>query len=354
MDLDLLDEELAARGLPAYRTRQVREALLRRCVGSWSDVTTLPAALRDELAGQLPWSTVEVASEQSGSDGTIKLALTGRAGPGPFEAVLMEFDGGRQTACLSSQSGCALACSFCATGTLGFGRNLTRHEIVDQFLELQRRAIARGGRIDNVVMMGMGEPFHNYDEVIAACRMLNDPDGIGLGARRIAISTAGWIPGIERLASEPRQFKLALSLHAPTDELRQELMPVNRKYPIAKLMEACRDYRRRTGRRIFVEYLMLDGVNDGPEHARQLARLLGGDGFHVNLIAYNPTGSGYQGSPDAAVEQFGELLRSRSISTSYRISRGSDIDAACGQLAAGQRGQRLRPSRTPRRAGATA
>jgi 23S rRNA (adenine2503-C2)-methyltransferase len=218
------------------------------------------------------------------------------------------------------------------------GRNLTRSEILDQFLELARRRSEQGGRIDNIVMMGMGEPFHNYDEVLPALRTLNDPNGPGLAARRIAISTVGWVPGIERLADEPVQFKLALSLHAPNDADRERLMPVNRKFPIARLMQACATYREKTRRRIFIEYLMLDGINDSPAHARELADVLqaqeGPGGFHVNLIAYNPTGTDYVGSSDEVVRRFMGILRGREIDTSYRVSRARDISGACGQLAA--------------------
>jgi 23S rRNA (adenine2503-C2)-methyltransferase len=180
--------------------------------------------------------------------------------------------------------------------------------------------------------MGMGEPFLNYDAVLAACRTLNDPAGFGLGARQIAISTAGWVPGIERLASEPLQVKLALSLHAPNDRLRTELMPVTRRFPLARLIAACRSYRAATRRRIFVEYLMLDGINDSDRLAEQLADLLGRDGFHVNLIAYNPTGSQYEAADDAAVRRFRSELERGGLGTSYRVSRGRGIEAACGQL----------------------
>jgi len=243
---------------------------------------------------------------------------------------------------LSSQSGCALSCTFCATGKMKLGRNLTRHEIVDQFLELARRrrtTSADGeGRIDNVVMMGMGEPFHNYDEVMAAIRTLNSPDGPGLAARRIAISTVGWIPGIEKLAKEDIQVKLALSLHAPNDQDRGLLMPVNKKYPIERLMKACAFYRATTKRRIFIEYLMLEGINDSSEHAKELAHLLnaqdGPGGYHVNLIAYNPTGTDYVGSSDETVRRFTTILQRAEIDVSYRVSRARDISGACGQLAA--------------------
>jgi 23S rRNA (adenine2503-C2)-methyltransferase len=230
------------------------------------------------------------------------------------------------------------------------GRNLTQWEIHDQALELARRANELGSRIDNVVMMGMGEPFHNYDNVLAACRTMNDPDGMGLGARRIAISTVGWIPGIDRLASEPLQVKLALSLHAPNDELRTELMPVTKRYSVSALMSACERYRQATGRRIFIEYLLLDGVNDSTACARELADLLASGGFHVNLIAYNPTDSDYRAAPDSTVEHFAAVLRSSGIEASYRVSRARDISGACGQLAApvAQARERARAKRRER------
>ena len=208
----------------------------------------------------------------------------------------------------------------------------------------------RGERVTNVVMMGMGEPFLNYDAVLDACRLLNDPAGFGLGARQIAISTAGWVPGIERLAQEPLQVKLALSLHAPDDALRSELMPVTRRFPLARLMAACRSYREATHRRIFVEYLLLDGVNDSDQLAVQLAELLGDDGFHVNLIAYNPTATDYRASPPERVAAFASQLERRGLSASYRRSHGQDIDAACGQLAvkgAAELRRRRRRERAP-------
>ncbi len=349
MDLDLLTRTLDEHGLPAFRHKQVRRAVLKEWVGGWDEITTLPKDLRAELDEQVPFSTLTIDHEERSSDGSVKLRMLTHDGF-PIEAVLMRFERGgggaanrdklppRFTACLSSQSGCALSCTFCATGKMKLGRSLTRHEIVDQFLELARRRRESGGRIDNIVMMGMGEPFHNYDEVLPALRTLNDPNGPGLAARRIAISTVGWVPGIERLAGEDIQVKLALSLHAPNDEVRERLMPVNRKFPLERLMQACRDYREQTKRRIFIEYLLLDGVNDQVEHARELADLLlreiGAGGFHVNLIAYNPTDTDYVGSSDEVVQRFMGVLRGRGVDTSYRVSRARDISGACGQLAA--------------------
>ena len=352
MDFDLLDQTLAAAGERSFRVKQVRHAVTRSLVGGWDEMTTLSTTLRSKLADAMPFSTLTVEHAEHGTDGSVKLRMATLDGF-PVEAVLMRFEtrevstdprtgtrsslggaklGERFTVCLSSQSGCALACTFCATGAMGLGRSLTRYEIYDQFLALAR---LRGGRIDNVVMMGMGEPFHNYDEVLAACRLMNDPDGTGLAARRMAISTVGWIPGIDRLAKEDIQVKLALSLHAPNDEVRSQLMPVvNERFPIRDLLAACNRYRRATRRRIFVEYLMLEGINDQPEHAKELANRLGDEGFHVNLISYNPTGSTYVGSSDAAVTKFSGILERAGVPASYRISRGRDISAACGQLAA--------------------
>ncbi len=335
MDIDAAAALLAERDEPAYRVTQARRAALTEYAESWDEVSTLPRALRVALDERAPLRELVVEAEQVAADGTIKLRLRTADGY-PVEAVAMRHRD-RRTVCLSSQSGCALACTFCATGAMGLGRNLTPGEIVEQLVVLARRLRdSDGARVHNVVMMGMGEPFQNYDRVLAACRTMNDPTGFGLGARQIAISTAGWVPGIDRLAVEPMQIKLALSLHAPDDELRGQLMPVTRRYPIAELMDACRRYRAATRRRVFVEYLLLEGVNDSRAHARALADLLrphGRGAFHVNLIAYNPTAAGFQGSASYVVEQFAQALERGGVGSSYRVSRGREIDAACGQLA---------------------
>ena len=340
MDFARVEALLAEWGEPRYRSRQVYQAATRTLTADYDGMTGLPLALRRRLSEAEPLAELTVDEVRESADGTIKLRLTTRDGF-PVEAVAMRHRG-RRTACLSSQSGCPLACTFCATGEMGLGRSLRSGEIVEQVLALARILRDRGASVGNVVMMGMGEPFLNYDNVLAACRTIHDPDGFNLGARHIAISTAGWVPGIEALAEEPLPLRLALSLHAPTDELREQLMPVTRRFPVARLMQACRDYRDRTGRRVFVEYLLLDGVNDSDADARRLGRLLGaGPAFHVNLIAYNPTASEYSASPQERVAAFAEILRDLGVGASYRRSHGSDIEAACGQLAvAGARARR--------------
>jgi len=332
VDFARVEALLAEWGEPRYRSRQVYQAATRTLTADYDGMTGLPLALRRRLSEAEPLAELTVDEVRESADGTIKLRLTTRDGF-PVEAVAMRHRG-RRTACLSSQSGCPLACTFCATGEMGLGRSLRSGEIVEQVLALARILRDRGASVGNVVMMGMGEPFLNYDNVLAACRTIHDPDGFNLGARHIAISTAGWVPGIEALAEEPLPLRLALSLHAPTDELREQLMPVTRRFPVARLMQACRDYRDRTGRRVFVEYLLLDGVNDSDADARRLGRLLGaGPAFHVNLIAYNPTASEYSASPQERVAAFAEILRDLGVGASYRRSHGSDIEAACGQLA---------------------
>jgi 23S rRNA (adenine2503-C2)-methyltransferase len=334
MRLDAAIEALAAAGEPAYRAAQVRQAVTRDLVASWDEVTTLPRALRALLEEAVPFAELALDETQQATDGTIKARFRTLDGF-PLETVLMRH-GSRRTVCVSSQSGCALACTFCATGSMGLGRDLTRGEIFEQLLWAARLAQHEGARVGNVVLMGMGEPLQNVEEVLGFCHLANDAEGFGLGARSIAISTAGWVPGIDRLAREPLQVKLALSLHAPNDGLRSQLMPVNRRYDLASLMDACRRYREATRRRIFVEYLLLDGVNDAPPLADELADLLHGTapgGFHVNLIVYNPTDSDFRASPEPVIRAFLDRLEARRVPASVRRSKGTDIAAACGQLA---------------------
>src|ERR671937_2945935 len=325
MDLPLLEQTLRERGEPAFRARQVWEWTARGASG-YEAMTNLPLALRSELAEAVPFSTLDVETERESRDGTMK-TLFRTADGHPVEAVLMRYRDGRRSICLSSQSGCPLTCTFCATGQMRFGRNLTPSEILDQALHFRRKE-----PVNHAVFMGMGEPMMNIDNVLAACERLPD---IGITPRRTAVSTVGWIPGIERMTREGPPVRLALSLHAPEDALRSELMPVNERYPLADVLEACRAWRRARGRRVFVEYVMLAGVNDRYEQAIALAEaLVPREAFKVNLIPYNPTGGGFEGSGPAAIDAFRAALRARGVPATVRLTRGRDIAAACGQLAA--------------------
>jgi 23S rRNA (adenine2503-C2)-methyltransferase len=324
VDRELLQAKLAGLGEPSYRAEQVWEWVARG-VRSYEEMTNLPAALRERLEAEVPLSTLTVATEAKSDDGTVK-ALFHTADGRPIEAVLMRYRDGRRSVCLSSQSGCPLTCTFCATGQMKFGRNLSADEILDQALHFRRVEA-----IDHVVFMGMGEPTMNIDNVLAACERLPE---IGVSHRRTAISTVGWVPGIDRLAECELPVALALSLHAPNDGLRSQLMPVNDRYPLVEVLAACRRYIERRRRKVFVEYVMLDGVNDRPEHARELAALLDPRAYKVNLIPYNPTGA-YDGSPPEAIERFRAVLTASSgLTATVRLTRGREIAAACGQLAA--------------------
>jgi 23S rRNA (adenine2503-C2)-methyltransferase len=323
VDRELLATTLAETGEPSYRAAQVWEWVVRGA-GSYEEMTNLPAGLRQRLEEQVPLSTLTLASEAKSDDGTVK-TLFHTADGRPIEAVLMRYRDGRRSVCLSSQSGCPLTCTFCATGQMRFGRNLTVDEILDQALHFRRLE-----EIDHVVFMGMGEPTMNIDNVLGACGLLPD---LGVTHRRTAISTVGWVPGIDRLAECEMPVSLALSLHAPNDGLRSQIMPVNERYPIVEVLAACERYRAARRRKVFVEYVMLGGVNDLPEHARELAELLDPRGYKVNLIPYNPTGS-YDGSSPERIERFRAILAEHRITATVRLTRGRDIDAACGQLAA--------------------
>jgi 23S rRNA (adenine2503-C2)-methyltransferase len=323
VDTQRLDEVLAASGEPKYRASQVWEWVARG-VSTYDEMTNLPAALRGRLEADLPLSTLSVRAEARSDDGTVK-TLFDTADGRPLEAVLMRYRDGRRSVCVSSQSGCPLTCTFCATGKMKFGRNLTADEILDQALHFRRVEA-----IDHVVFMGMGEPTMNIDNVLAACERLPD---VGVTNRRTSISTVGWVPGIDRLAECEMPIGLALSLHAPNDGLRSQLMPVNDRYPLREVLAACDRYRAKRRRKVFVEYVMLDGVNDHPEHARELAALLDPRIYKINLIPYNPTGA-YDGSSPERIEAFRAILAEHRVPATVRLTRGRDIDAACGQLAA--------------------
>jgi 23S rRNA (adenine2503-C2)-methyltransferase len=362
---------LAAHGEPGFRARQIWDWAARGAAG-YEAMTNLPRELRETLAREAPFSSLELRHEARARDGTVK-ALFATADGRPLEAVLMRYRDGRHSICLSSQSGCPLTCTFCATGQMRFARNLTSSEILDQALHFRRLE-----PVDHCVFMGMGEPLLNLDAVLAACERLPD---LGIAHRRTAISTVGWIPGIERLTECELPLRLALSLHAADEALRSELMPVNERYPLRDVLDACRAFYARKRRRIFVEYVMLAGVNDRYEQAVALAELLapaprlsaptrprgggraseprdggapdarGGGALHrsaasvgareprmfkVNLIPYNPTDSVYGGSGREAIAAFRAALEQRGVEATVRLTRGRDIDAACGQLAASQ------------------
>jgi 23S rRNA (adenine2503-C2)-methyltransferase len=322
MDLALLEEALANE--PAYRVRQVWE-WASRGASSYAEMTNLPARLRAELERRVPFSSLEVAAETLAKDRTLKVLFRTADGK-PVEAVLMRYRDGRRSVCLSSQSGCPLTCTFCATGQMQFGRNLAAGEILDQALHFRRIE-----PIDHVVFMGMGEPMMNLDAVLEAARRLPD---VGVTHRRTTISTVGWLPGLRRFVDEVSEpIRLALSLHAPTDALRSKLMPVNDRYPLEEVLAECRRHVALRGRRVYVEYVMLAGVNDSVEHAHELARLLDRDLFKVNLIPYNPTGM-YDGSSREQVARFKAVLDRARLPATVRLTRGRDIAAACGQLAA--------------------
>jgi 23S rRNA (adenine2503-C2)-methyltransferase len=311
--------------MPAYRADQVW-GWAARGAGSYAEMSNLPLHLRRELDEHVPFSSLRVEATARAADGTEK-ALFETADGRPVEAVLMRYRDGRRSLCLSSQSGCPLTCTFCATGAMRFGRNLSASEILDQALHFRRAE-----PVNQAVFMGMGEPMMNFDAVIAACERLPD---LGVATSHTTISTVGWVPGIERLAREGPRVRLALSLHAPDDALRSELMPVNDRYPLAAVLDACRGWRAARRRRVYVEYLMLAGVNDRPEQARALAAVLSPrEGFKVNLIPYNPTDGGYRGSSPETIEAFRATLVQRGVPATVRLTRGREIAAACGQLAA--------------------
>ena len=324
MDIAALQETLDLHGEPSFRARQVW-SWTARGAGSYDEMTDVPARLRAELTERIPFSTLDVDHQARSDDGTVK-ALFRTVDGSPVEAVLMRYRDGRRSVCVSSQSGCPLTCTFCATGQMNFRRNLSASEILDQALHFRRLE-----PIDHVVFMGMGEPMLNVDEVIAAARRLPD---LGVAHRRTTVSTVGWLPGLRRFVDEVEEpVRLALSLHAAEPALRSQLMPVNDRYPLADVLAECRRYFELRRRKVFVEYVLLAGVNDRVEQAQALAELLDPKVFKVNLIPYNPTGA-FAGSSPKAIAAFESELRRSGIPTTVRLTRGRDIAAACGQLAA--------------------
>lgn len=345
MDPTALEEVASELGEPPFRGRQVFHWIHGRLATDLQATSNLPRAFTNRLADAYPVSRLQTVRELVSHDGSTRKRLLALPDGQTVEAVLMEaaheqHEVGRHTVCVSSQVGCALACSFCVTGQVGFARQLAAGDIVEQvyqFERLLRESTTGAGavrrQVDNVVFMGMGEPMANYSEVMAAVRLLSNPKGLGLGARRITISTAGIVPGIHRLAEESLQVGLAISLHAPTDALRSRLMPINRRYPIAGLMQAADRYVERSGRRVTYEYAMIQGVNDGVEEARELAQLLSGRLAHVNLIPLNQSlDPALKPSPAGRILAFRRVLESSNIPCTVRMTKGQDILAACGQL----------------------
>jgi len=324
VNLELLETTLAELGEPTYRERQVWEWAARGAPG-YAAMTNVPARLRVALADRVPFSTLAVETESRARDGTVKTLFRTEDGH-PVEAVLMRYRDGRRSICLSSQSGCPLTCTFCATGQMRFGRNLTASEILDQALHFRRT-----DEVDHAVFMGMGEPMLNLDAVLGAARRL---PAIGITHRRTTISTVGWLPELTRFVDGVEEpIRLAVSVHAADPGLRRRIMPVEERYPLRDVLAECRRYVALRGRRVFVEYVLLAGVNDSPARARELADVLAGDCFKVNLIPYNPTGL-YSGSSRDVIAAFKSVLERARIPATVRLTRGRDIAAACGQLAA--------------------
>jgi 23S rRNA (adenine2503-C2)-methyltransferase len=330
LELPELEAALAARGIEKFHARQLYRWIYKRGVTDFARMTDLARALRAELPQQFDIGTPTVVADDVSVDGTRKLVLE-LADRRRIESVFIP-DTPSMTFCISTQVGCAMACGFCLTGKMGLVRHLTAGEIAGQL----RVLAAATGMLDapfNIVLMGMGEPLHNYDNTMKALRLLHSEHGLAVSPRRVTLSTVGIVPGLERLAREPLMPNLAISLHATTDEQRSALVPPNRKYPLAAILEACRRFPLKRRNRITFEYVMLNGVNDTPDDARRLVRLLSGIKAKVNLIPLNPApGIPYERPSDERVDRFAQILADRYITVSVRKSRGRDIRAACGQL----------------------
>ncbi|MEJ7809253.1 MAG: 23S rRNA (adenine(2503)-C(2))-methyltransferase RlmN [Gemmatimonadaceae bacterium] len=330
---DALARYLSERGQPAYRVEQVLRNLWMRPAASFDTMTELPASLRAELSSRFALPRLTLGSRQISTDGTQKFLFVLPDGQA-VETVAIP-DGLRLTLCISSQAGCALQCAFCATGAMGFQRNLSAWEIASQIREM--RLLDEPLTVTNVVFMGMGEPLMNWQSVDRTLTIINAPDGLGIGARHVTVSTVGILPGIVALGERPEQFRLAISVHAPNDALRQQLMPINTKYPLATVIAAAARFERR----VTFEYVMLGGVNDAREHARQLAALARDCGAFVNLIPLHPGGAGaFLPAKPARMREFAAVLRTSGIEVAIRKSRGRDIAAACGQLRVERLGRR--------------
>lgn len=328
-----LREQILSWGEPGYRADQIWKALYQDLAADAEAMTTLPRKLRERVAEAFTFGGLTPANVANSSDGQTRKLLFRLPDNRAIESVLMGY-ARRRTTCISSQAGCAMGCVFCATGQMGFLRHLEAGEIVAQVLWFARELRADDDRLTNVVVMGMGEPLHNYDATLAACDILNDAEGFNFGARRITISTVGLAPAIRRFADEHRQVNLAISLHAATDELRAQLLPVNKRYPLDEVFAAARYYTAATHRRITFEWALIAGVNDAPEQAEALAKRAAGLLCHVNVIPLNPT-AGYEGqaSTRERVAKFSAVLEEHGVACTVRVRRGIDVAAGCGQLA---------------------
>lgn len=323
---------------PVFRLKQVKKAIFFDLIENWDEATTLPQNLRQQLSKNCPLQELKAEKILTSKDGeTLKVLFRLKDGL-KVESVLMRHIDGRRTVCVSSQVGCSIGCKFCATGQQGFKRNLSSSEIIDQVLFFARLLKKSKEKVTNVVFMGMGEPFLNYDNVLEAIKILNDKEGFNLGSRHISISTVGITEGIEKLAKEKLQVNLAISFHAPNNELRTKLIPINKKYPIEKILSAVDDYIKKTKRRVMFEYLMIDGVNNSPKQAEELAELLKKPLYFINLISFNPIGhSDFKPSPGWKIKKFKEILEKAGLSVTQRYRFGREIKAACGQLAGRER-----------------
>jgi 23S rRNA (adenine2503-C2)-methyltransferase len=322
---------LAERGLPGYRAAQVRRWLFDHLAAGFDEMSDVPKPLRHELADQFQIWTTRVVEHRRAQDGTEKLLLELADGQ-RIECVLLRDDREHRTVCISTQVGCAMGCVFCASGMEGIVRNLTMGEMIEEMLQL-KRLLGKDERLSHIVVMGMGEPLANLDRLLPALAAATHRQGLGISARRVTISTVGIPQGILRLAEKDLQYHLAVSLHAPNDELRNRLVPTNRRIGIGPVLEAAEEYFRKTGRRVTYEYVLLAGINDQPEHARQLAELLEGFNALVNVIPYNPVeGLPYQTPSPSATAHFVQILERCGLAAKIRYRKGDRIDAACGQL----------------------
>lgn len=329
-----LIKKLKENGIPGFRASQIIHAACQEGIKSYSAMSTLPKSIKEILEKEVPFTSIEPVRVMTSRDGCTQKVLFHLKDGLKIEAVLMKFKDGRHSVCVSSQAGCQLGCKFCATGTMKFGRDLKDEEISDQILYFAQQLHEEKKHVTNIVFMGMGEPFMNYDNVMKAVRTMNDPKGLNIGARHITLSTSGICEGIEKLTDEPLQVNLAISLHAPNQELRQKIMPIARKYSLEQLMDAIKKYLDKTNRRISYEYVMLKGINDSPKEAKELAKLIKGQLCHVNLIPYNATDiKGIEGSMRSNIEEFCDILLAAGIAATIRVTMGQDIAAACGQLA---------------------